>query len=592
MALLPFAWRQSQPERLSRLSTIRPYDVVAALLAAAFAFLIVYPTTRMFIRAFWKDGSLDLSAFDRMLSDPGLWPAVRNTVIILVVAGGLAMVIGSVFAWLNERTTAQLGWVGLILPLVPLLLPPVVLSIGWIFLANERAGFINEFTRRALGWVGLAPETGPFNIASWPGIIFIYTLYLVPYVFLLVSAALRNLDPALEEASRASGAGLIRTLFKVTLGSLRPALMASSLMIVVVGSAVFSIGRTIGTTARVPILSVHIVNSVQTFPSRLDEAVALGVCVVVVVGGLWWMQRRVVGTQNHASISPKSSRATLIDLGRWKWVARAAVIGYLALTSVLPILAIVVVSLQPFWTPNIEWGSLSLDNFRDLLGGTSTAKRSLQTSLVLGAVGATIGMIVAGMLMMYAKQRRTVSAAAIDGLTKSPGAVSNIVVGVAFIVAFAGAPFNLAGSRLILLLAYIVIYMPQASIAAGSATAQLPDSLLEASAVSGAGALRTHLRISLPLMLPALLVGWALLFVVMVGDLTASALLATTRTPVAGFVILNLWENGTFAQLAAMGAVISVVAGVVVVAVLVLGRPRSTRITAVAPAETVVAGGS
>jgi iron(III) transport system permease protein len=116
------------------------------------------------------------------------------------------------------------------------------------------------------------------------------------------------------------------------------------------------------------------------------------------------------------------------------------------------------------------------------------------------------------------------------------------------------------------------MYLPQATRAASSAASQVGRELAEASQVCGASPVRTLVRVLLPLMLPGLVAGWVILFVLMVQEVTASALLASTRTPVVGFVILDLWENGTFPQLAALAVIMTVISSVIVLTALRLTR--------------------
>jgi iron(III) transport system permease protein len=139
----------------------------------------------------------------------------------------------------------------------------------------------------------------------------------------------------------------------------------------------------------------------------------------------------------------------------------------------------------------------------------------------LGIVGATLGILIATMLMLYVRQRKGAFPRLVDAAAKAPSAVSHTVLGLAMVIALTGFPFYLAGTLTILLIAYLVIYMPQAAISTGSGIDQVGGELLEASSVAGASQSRTFFRITLPLMRPALAAGWALLFVMMVGDLTA-----------------------------------------------------------------------
>lgn len=557
-----------------RFEHITLFGTMSVILALLLAWLVLYPLIVMFIRILFEGGEFQSGPFREVFGSSAFWDAALNTMKVLALAILLALVGGSVFAWLNERTTARIPLVSRILPVIPLLMPGVAMGIGWVFLAQERAGYLNVAIRNVAGEFGFDMGTaGPLNIASYWGLVFAYALYLVPFPYLVVSAALQNLDPALEEAARMSGASLPRTLLTVSLPSIRFALMSSVLLMVVVGSALFSIPVIIGTPARIQVLSVYTVQLVRgTFPPRLGEAVAVSLFLVVLIGTVWLVNRSVQRKARHATIGGRSGTA-LVDLGRWNIVARIGMVLYVLATSLLPLAAILLVSLQPFWSPSIDFDEFTFKNYQALLD-SQLFVRALRTSFTLGVVGATISMVVAAVMATFVRDRRGVLGTAVDGATKLPGAIVNIVIGIAFLVVLGASPFNLQGTAWILLLAYLVIYMPQASIAAGSAADQVGRELSEASWMSGAGAGRTFRKITFPLMRPGLTAGWALIFTVMVGDLTASALLAGTRNPVVGFVLLDRWEQGTYSDLAALAGIVTSVALVFVGFVLWVGRPR------------------
>lgn len=551
------------------------YAIASGVVAVVFIFFFAYPLGRMLYGAFFKDGSFTTQAFAETFGDPDLGPLLLDTAIVTGVSSVVAMAIATLFAWLNERTDAAMGWVSRLLPLVPLMLPPIALSTGWFFLGHERAGLLNVGIRTVAGAIGIErwAETGPFNIGSWSGVIFVYTLYLVPFAYLLVAAAFRNFDASLEEASRVAGAGSWRTFRKISAPGILPALAAAVFLVGVTALSNFSIPVIVGTVARIDVVSVRIVRMVRdAYPSRTDEAVVLSLFVVVAVAMLFWLQRLVSARQRHVTISGKGVYASKIPLGGWKWVARAIMLTYLAAASVVPLLGLFFVSLQRFWSSQITRQSFTFDVLVALFTGESLTKKALQTSVLLGVVGATLGMLFATMLMLYVRQRRGTFARIIDGAAKAPSAVSHTVTGLAMVIALTGAPFHLAGTLAILLIAYLVIYMPQAAISTGSGLDQIGGELLEASAVAGASQSRTFFRVTLPLMRPALTAGWALLFVMMVGDLTASALLATNANPVVGFVIYDIFNSATYSSLAAIACVVGAISFIVVCTVLAFSR--------------------
>lgn len=541
-----------------------PFALAVGLLGVLAVVLVGYPLVRT-VGGIAADGPTFAAAARQVLGAANLLPMLGSTAVVLAVSTALAMVIAALFAWLSERTTARLGWLAGVLPVVSLLVPSIAGAIGWVLLASPKAGFLNVALRE-LG----VPVV--LDVFSWPGLILVYTLYLVPQVYLPVSAALADLDPALEEASRVSGRGPWRTLVTVTLPVVRPAIMSGALLALVYGIALFSVPLIIGTQARIDILSVEIVRMLTTeFPPRLPEAIVLSVVVLLVLGVAWTVNARVLRGGRFATIGGRSAGDRRIALGRTATiVARVGMIGYLLVAAVLPFGALVVVSLQGFWSGRLT-GPFSFENYADVFGAAGATFAGLRNSLVLGLLCATVGMAVA-LLLAWRIGRGGGWARVLDMTTKLPGTLSHVVIAVALVAAFAGPPFALGGSLLLLVLAYLVLYLPQATLSAQAAFATVGRELTEASLVAGEGPAGTLRRISAPLMTRGLLAGWVFLFVLVVGDITASAILASTRTPVVGFVILGLFQNGTYPTLAALGAVITVVSSVVVLAALAIRR--------------------
>lgn len=567
--------RPTTPRRFGSLRNLF-FEGANGLLAAIMLALVIFPIGAMFVRELFPGGQVNTEAFEIVLASSTFWAATANTAIVLAVSGSISILIGTLFAWLNERTDAQMGFFSNFLPVLPLLVPSVAMAIGWVFLLQETSGFVNVFLRYVASLFGIEMMRGPFNISSWTGLIFVYTLNLVPFSYLIVSVAFRNLDPALEEAARICGARRARVFFRISVASILPAILNSALLVTIVGIAVYSVPVVIGSIARIDILSVLTVQLVRgVYPPRIAEGAVISLFLTVVVLSVWAIQRYLSSQDRHATIGGKAGGVSLVNLGPWKWVARFVVFAFVAASTLLPLGALILVALQPFWSPVIDVSKLSLQHFESLFAG-GIVRRALINSLQLGVMGATLGMIVAAVLMEYARDRGGLRANLVLGVLRLPGAIINVVLGVGFLIVLGSPPFSLHGTMLILLLAYIVIYMPQAATAAGSAIEQVGGELIESGRMSGAGKGRVFLRITLPLILPGLAAGWAMIFVVMVGDLTASALLAGTNNPVVGFVILDIWENGLYSQLAALAALISLICSVAVLSVLYLGRAGRT----------------
>ncbi|MDY7106243.1 MAG: iron ABC transporter permease [Actinomycetota bacterium] len=563
--------------RRTRLRGVGLFTVVGWLVAAFLVTIATYPLLRVLLRLFWVDGSLDLSAIGDTLAVRGLASMIADTLVLVVASSTVALAIGALLAWVNERTDARMGIATDALPMMPFLLPPVAGAIGWVLLASPGAGYVNVVARDLLGAVGVEMTTGPFDIYSWYGLVGVMVVYQVPFVFLMVSAGLSSLDSALEEQSRICGAGTWRTLRKVTLPALAPSLGGAVLLMAWQGFAIFSIPAIIGEPAGIETLSVRIVRVLSfTFPPETGVAVGLSAIVVGFVGITWYLQTRLLRSGRFATVGGQSRDRDRIGLGAWRWPVRLLVIGYLIASVVLPIAALALVCLNGFWSPSIDWGSLSLDPVRETVFDTPSTFRALANSLRLGVTGATFGMVAAAIVAVVVTRSRTRFGRFADAAIKMPASISNIVLAVGILLAFAGDPFGLGGTFWILLIGYLALYLPQGSVAADTAASQVAPELAEASLVSGARAGRTFVKIQLPLMVPGLVAGWALLFARMAGDLTASAILSGTRNPVVGFRILDVYQNGSYAEVAALSTVLVAVTATVVTALMIWSRRHAT----------------
>lgn len=540
---------------------------VLYLVVLVVAVVVLFPIVRMVVFAFGDYGIR--ASLQELRELPDLVGTLRNTAVVLAVSGSLAALFGAVFAWLNERTDARMGWLGRLLPVLPLITPPVAGAIGWGFLLSERPGLINIGVRNLLSVVGIEIEKGPFNIYSWPGLILVYTLFLLPFSYLMVSAGLRNMDSSLEQAALVAGAGPGIVLRRVTIPAVAPSIAAGAVLTVLSAVALFSVPVIIGTTAKIDVLTVQIYRLLTfTFPPKTGAALLLSAILLVTIFVVLVIQRHFTMRARHAVVGGKSGRPYIVPLGRWKFIARAAMTGYILLAAVLPLGALLVVSLQPFWSAHLDVGTFTLQNYREVLFEYDFVERAIRNSVLLGVFSAIAGLAVALCFVMVVQRRPAGFGVFADGISKLPGSLSHVVIGVAMVISFTGPPFRLAGSLFLLFVTYVVLYLPQSTTTATAAYAQVAGELTEAAMVCGAGHARTLRLIQLPVMRPHLIAGAGVLFVLGAGEITASALLSGTRNPVAGALLLEYWQNGTFPELAAVTIVVATVSAAVVLGIL------------------------
>lgn len=552
--------------RSGRWSSFRVVTVVLAVLCCA---TVLYPLYKIISSLVFRGGKFSLSSFTQFFHTGAIGAAIVNTVIVVVVSSAIAIVIGALLAWVNERTDARMGVVGDFLPVVPFLFPAIASAIGWVFLLSPTTGYVNALLRGLLDHLGLHLTTGPFNVYSLPSLIFVYVLHEVPFTYLMLSSGLRNMDTQLEEQSWMCGVSPRATLRKVVLPALAPSVLGSALLVVWSGFGMFAVPETIAAPAHIPIMSVSIVQYIQSsFPPKYGSAVVMSFIMMAMIAVVWFGSRKITSRARFASVGGRGNRAPRRALGWWKWPVRAGVVIWAALGTLLPALALLLVALNGYWTIHIHWSRLNFAAFQGSVFHSTDTALALRDSFIIAAIVAVVGVLIAALLSV-ANRTRSRTTATLDALVKLPVIISHLVLALGFILAFAGPPFRLAGTVTILVVAYLSLFTPQATIITDPAALQVSTELKEASELSGARGFRTFGKVFLPLMAGSMSVAWGLVFVRVLGDLEVSALLAGPGNPTIGSQTLNLYQDGNFSGVAALTLVLTVIT--VVVVALVIG---------------------
>jgi iron(III) transport system permease protein len=365
---------------------------------------------------------------------------------------------------------------------------------------------------------------------------------------------------------------------------------------VINGIGLFMVAVVIGSSARIDVISVAIWDLLSVYPPHTGAALLLALGMLLVILALRIAQRYVVRSGRQATVGGRGIRVAPLRLGWIRVVTRILVSLYILAAAVAPVVGLLVVSLEHYWSPSIPWTHLTLVNFTEVFDSAQTY-RALINSLVLAAAAATIVMLAAAFLMLYARQKDPASGRrigtkkrrrdgednrkkqAIDLILTLPATVPPSVIAVSFILAFSGHPFNLYGSIWIILLAFVVMEIPYAASTASTATSVVGSELAEASRICGASERRTMLRILVPTALPGLAAGWVLVFIRAFGEVAAVALLSGSSNPVVGSVLLNLWQQGQFSQMTALAIVVWLISSGLVLLSLRLSRWQLARAT-------------
>lgn len=505
-----------------------------------------------------------LEHYRTVFGSPGTLGVVRNTLVVSVGATALATVLGVGLAWLVTRTDMPGSQVLEPLNLVPFYLSPLTGAIAWIYLAAPRVGLLNHLVGDGLNIYGLG------------GMIWVMGLFFTPEIYLFASGALRRMDPALEESARVHGSGVLSTTWRITLPLIRPAVLSGMVLVFVSTLGEFSIPVTLGTPIGQDVLVTRIYATMEEIPPNHNLAAAFSVLLVSPAVLLLFAHRSLVEGRSYVVIAGRAYRPSRVALGGWRWVALAGNVGYLACAVGLPLVALTLVAVSPVWTGELDLRHATLANVRYVLFQYPLTWRALRNSLALAVGGATaavaIGLGTAWLLLRTRSTLRRV----VDVAVSLPIAVPGVVLGVGVLVAYLRTP--LYGTLAILLVAYVTRFLPYAHRAAEVGLLSLSRELEEASRTCGAPWGRTLRRVVVPLIQPALVSGWMLLFIIYLREFPMSLLLARAGTETLSVALYGLLLHQP-APATASFALLQV--GILLVAVYALRRRMVAEIGAV-----------
>jgi iron(III) transport system permease protein len=555
--------------RRPRTPSTGPFTTARGLLPliVVCTFLFALPIVMLVIGAFRNappglPAQWSLDAFTRTYTDPAAYETLKNSV--LLSGGGtiMATVVALLLAFMVSRTTTPLRT--LVTPAMVLVvaLPPLFYAISWGMLGNPTIGLLNTTWRDLTGSEGTL-----FDVNSWGGLLLVATVKGAAFSYLLLLGPFRAIDRSLEEAAQVSGAGRLRTLLGIDLVVLAPAITGVVILNFVIGLESFDVPLFLGTPAGIDVFSTQIYGYItNSSPADYGGASALSLLLVVLVMVLVVVQWKVLGRRKYTTVSGKSYRTEAWDIGAWKWLGTAFIVAYLLVAIVLPLLQLVLGSLQPFFGGE---GVYSLTNYQTLLDEPATVT-ALQTTLMVALVGGLIAMALALLIVYAIAHNESRWRRVLDLLTWLPWAVPGVVLSLGIAWTYVSIPGlrSLYGSVIVVMTGLVVAAIPIATRSVQPAVGQITRELEEASRVSGAPPMRMFAGIVLPLIMPSFLAGWFVVAIVISGNLAIPILLSSAQNPTVPLLVYELYTQGQTARAAALFVV---VLGALLIGLIVMG---------------------
>lgn len=544
--------------------------VLMSILLGVVAFLVLTPLLLTLLNSFQlarpgQDPVYGITGWTRAFSDPSILSALWNSVSLAVVRQAIGTVIGVLLAWLIARTDLPwkdglefLFWVSFFLPSLPV-------ALGWILLLDGKFGLANQ-------WLLALPfVTEPiFNIYSYWGIVWVHlTATTVGVKVLLLVPAFRNLDASLEETSRSCGAGPVRTLVRVVVPLLMPAILVATILGLIRSLEAFEIELLLGVPIGLFVYSTKIRDLVAYEPPEYAPATALGTIFLVVLLIMVALQKWYLGRRHYRTVTGRGFSTNPTPLGRWRWPIFYLVLVTALMVTVVPVAVLAVGTfMRAFGYFNIP-NPWTFENWTKVLADP-VLLRSVWNTITIGLGTAVSGVVIYGLIAYVVVRTKFAGRALLDFLSWLPWAIPGILMGLALL----WTVFNtrvllfLYGSVYLLILALFIKSMPIGVQITKSVLLQLGPELEEAARISGGSWLQCYRRILVPLLTPTFIVVGLLGFISAARDISTIVLLGSSQSRTMALLALDYAFGGQFER----GSVVAFITSVIVIVAALLAR--------------------
>ncbi|MEP7069535.1 MAG: ABC transporter permease subunit, partial [Usitatibacter sp.] len=311
--------------------------LVIALCVAITVYIAIVPLGFLIWQSFFTPQTADkaavftLSNYTEAYGSSETWRLFKNSVVFAIGTSTFSFLVGTGLAWMNERTNTPFKTLFYALSIIPLIIPGILFTVAWILLASPKIGIVNLVLKQ------FGVDDPVFDIYSMWGMIWVDGLHYSPMAFLLMSAAFRSMDPALEESAMMSGANVLQVAWRVTLRLTWPAIFATLLILFVRAIESFEVPALIGLPVGIQVFTSSIYQAVHRYPSQVGLASAYAVTLLLITTvGVYFQSRLSSRGSKYATMTGKGFRPRQIDLGPWRWFTAGIFIVYFLVIVVLP----------------------------------------------------------------------------------------------------------------------------------------------------------------------------------------------------------------------------------------------------------------
>lgn len=499
----------------------------AGLLVALMGAFLILPVMRSISSGFFSEGQLSGYWFVRTITNPILMAELGNTLLLALATTSVSLLLSLPLALIRTKYSFPGINILSVLVLMPLILPPFVGAIAMKRLLGQ-FGVFNLILER-IGWLDMSQSLPPDWLGSgFVGVVFLQSLHLFPILYLNISAALANVDPAYNQAARNLGASALKTFFKITFPLIRPGLFAGGTIVFIWSFTDIGTPSIIGYDHLTPVTIFKELAGAEINPRTFSLVfIMLSSSVTLYLMGKFLFGRGFAGDSSKATMVAETRRLGVVaTLGAW------FLFGGVIFIAVLPHIGVLLLGLADSWINTILPESFTLRHLRFVITNPDTIG-SIVNSLRYAGISTVIDIIFGSLAAWLIVRSKIFGGAFLDGLCMLPLAVPGLILAAGYVAMTApGTALEAIGPTrnpfMILVIAYSVRRLPFVVRGVSAGLQQLPEALEEAARNLGASTVMTWMRITVPLIAANIIAAAVLTFAFQMLEVSDSLILAQT----------------------------------------------------------------
>jgi iron(III) transport system permease protein len=505
------------------------------LWALCLAFLLVfilYPLLRVLSAA-------DPESWRRVLGSARLSGALSNTLLLALLSTFFSVFTGFIYAYAVIRGGIPFSGFFSFIPVLHLVTPPFVGGLSFILLFGRQGFFTRTLLHLDVSLYGL------------PGLLIAQTLCFFPMAYLIIKDTFEGINPSLEYAARAAGAGGLRVFRTLTAPLALPGIVSALLFIAI--SVLGDFGNPMLIGGRYNVLAVELYTQLTGWANAGTSAV-LGIILLVPAFALFVLQRLALHRRS-SRFATIGSRSSSLPLPLPAFPVRVLLFAFCAFITFIvasQFLAMAGGAFSRIW--GVDTG-LTLKHLKDSLGYRRELLNTLGFSLSAACITAVLGTLLSFMTLRTDLPFRR----PVDLLVMIPAAIPGSLIGLAFVIAFNGRYFRFTGARILIVFAIVVCNLPAAYRILVSSMMGIRSSLDDGARALGASRLRLFLTVICPLVIKGIVSAFVFTFVRSTGTVSAVIFLISFKTKIASVTILNLASQGDWGKSAALAFILTVI---------------------------------